>query len=193
MVLPMLSGFVRVGEHWGLAGEVAISPVDAISDPFAFATAGARLMGRHWSVDLGLLAGQELGAQERPRCWKNSGGATATMAEKCCCWFERRRTRMNDYIIFMHNDAELANADVNTDAWTRYFAMLRSSGRFSGGSSIGDGVCVTKTGQARPITTHLTGYIRVQAESLEDAKTLLDGNPVLEEGGTVEIRLLPRD
>ncbi len=100
---------------------------------------------------------------------------------------------MNDYIIFMHSDAVQANADVNTDAWNRYFAMLQGSGRFSGGSSIGDGACVTKSGQAKPITAHLTGYIRVQAKDLEDAKTLLAGNPVLEEGGTVEIRLLPRD
>ncbi len=37
------------------------------------------------------------------------------------------------------------------------------------------------------------GYITVQAESLEDAMTLLVGNPVFEAGGTVEIRDLPRE
>ncbi|RYZ43554.1 MAG: hypothetical protein EOO71_03075 [Myxococcaceae bacterium] len=66
MVLPMLGGFLRVGEHWGLAGEVAISPVRAMADAFAFATAGARLMGPRWSVDLGVLAGTQLQGQDTP-------------------------------------------------------------------------------------------------------------------------------
>jgi hypothetical protein len=95
---------------------------------------------------------------------------------------------MNDYIIFMHNDAQEDAA-----SWQPYLARLNDSGRFSGGSSIGQGVCVTRTGQTRPITSHLTGYILVRAESMEEALTLLDGNPVLEGGGTVEIRELPRD
>ncbi|MFP2908414.1 hypothetical protein ACLESD_25845 [Pyxidicoccus sp. 3LFB2] len=58
MVLPMLGGFIRMGKHWGLAGDVALSPIQGISEPFAFATAGGRLLGEHWSVDLGLLAGK---------------------------------------------------------------------------------------------------------------------------------------
>ncbi|NOK16343.1 hypothetical protein [Corallococcus carmarthensis] len=66
MVLPMVGGFLRVGEHWGFAGEVAISPVRAIADAFAFATAGARFMGQRWSVDLGVLAGTQLQGQDTP-------------------------------------------------------------------------------------------------------------------------------
>ena len=42
------------------------------------------------------------------------------------------------------------------------------------------------------MTAHLTGYIRVRAESLDQAKSLLAGNPLFEAGGTVEIRELPR-
>ena len=42
------------------------------------------------------------------------------------------------------------------------------------------------------MTTQLAGYIRVTADSLDQAKTLLAGNPVYEAGGTVEIRELPR-
>ena len=100
---------------------------------------------------------------------------------------------MNDYIFFMHDDAR-EGAEQNADvAWEQYFAMLRASGQFSGGSSIGSGICVTKAGPGKEITSHLSGYIRVQAESLEHAKKLLVGNPVLESGGTVEIRELPRD
>ncbi|RKH33133.1 hypothetical protein D7Y13_08780 [Corallococcus praedator] len=66
MVLPMLGGFVRLGEHWGLAGEVALSPVDGVSGAFGFATAGARFMGRHWSLDLGVLAEQKWKDADRP-------------------------------------------------------------------------------------------------------------------------------
>lgn len=100
---------------------------------------------------------------------------------------------MTDYIFFMHNDGQ-DKGEANDDAaWEEYFAMLRASGRFSGGSAIGSGVCVSTSGQSKNITLHLSGYIRVQAEDLEDAKKLLEGNPVLESGGTVEIRELPRD
>ncbi|NPC68383.1 hypothetical protein D7Y27_05390 [Corallococcus sp. AB004] len=66
MVMPMVGGFLRVSEHWGFAGEVAISPVPAMSDAFAFATAGARFMGPRWSVDLGILAGTQLKGQDTP-------------------------------------------------------------------------------------------------------------------------------
>ena len=100
---------------------------------------------------------------------------------------------MNDYIFFMHNDAPENAAQDTGAAWEKYFAMLRASGQFSGGSSIGSGVCIAKYGPAKKITSHLSGYIRVQAESLDHAKKLLEGNPVLESGGTVEIRELPRD
>jgi len=63
---------------------------------------------------------------------------------------------------------------------------------FEGGSAIGGGVCERKHGAAPPITAHLTGYIRVKAKDLAEARTLLAGNPVFETGGTVEIRELPR-
>ncbi|NPD21931.1 hypothetical protein HPP06_00765 [Corallococcus exiguus] len=66
MVLPMLGGFVRLGERWGLAGEVALSPVAGISGTFGFATAGARFMGRQWSLDLGLLAEQPWKDTDKP-------------------------------------------------------------------------------------------------------------------------------
>ena len=97
---------------------------------------------------------------------------------------------MNDYIFFMHNDAEAVG---NDHAWESYLEKLRSTGRFTGGSSIGRGVCVTRSRHPPGITSHLSGYLRVQAESLEAAKELLAGNPVFEAGGTIEIRELPRE
>jgi len=98
---------------------------------------------------------------------------------------------MNDYILFMHNDAPDRAAD-RADAWSAYFAKLRKAGAFQGGSAIGDGICASKSSSARPITQHLSGYIRIQAESLDRARELVIGNPVFESGGTVEIRELPK-
>jgi len=37
----------------------------------------------------------------------------------------------------------------------------------------------------------LSGFVRVRASSFEEAKEFLNGNPVFEAGGTVEIRELP--
>ena len=61
-----------------------------------------------------------------------------------------------------------------------------------GGSAIGEGVCVRKNGAPGAVTAHVTGFIRVKAANLHQAKSLLIGNPVFEAGGTVEIRELPR-
>jgi hypothetical protein len=47
-------------------------------------------------------------------------------------------------------------------------------------------------GAAASLTAHLTGYFRVVADSLDDAKSMLAGNPLYEAGGTVEICELSR-
>jgi hypothetical protein len=47
-----------------------------------------------------------------------------------------------------------------------------------------------KGGEAPDITKHLAGYIRIAAATLDEAKSLLTGNPHFEAGGTVEIREL---
>ncbi len=96
---------------------------------------------------------------------------------------------MNDYIFLMHNDA--LGSD-NGDAWAAYLAKLRQTGAFQGGSAIGDGACISKSGTTSNVTAKLSGYILVQAESLAHARELVNGNPVFEAGGTVEIRALPK-
>src|SRR5215468_555787 len=100
--------------------------------------------------------------------------------------FQLQRVReltMPDYILLMHDDA------VTDDrAWEPYLRRLRQSGLFQGGSAIGDGVCMRKNGKPVPITARLSGFIRVNAESLDQARSLVSGNPLFEAGGTVEIR-----
>src|SRR5262245_26213947 len=98
-----------------------------------------------------------------------------------------REVTMAEYIFLMHDDAVDSDED-----WEPYLQRLRQSGCFEGGSAIGEGVCVRKRGAAPAVTGHLTGYIRVTADSLDQARSLLAGNPHFEAGGTVEIRELPR-
>jgi hypothetical protein len=95
---------------------------------------------------------------------------------------------MPDYIFLMHDDG---NAD--DSAWAPYLQRLQQGGHFQGGSAIGHGVCLRKSGTPPPLTAHLAGFIRVNADNLDQAKSLLTGNPVFEAGGTVEIRELPPD
>jgi hypothetical protein len=97
---------------------------------------------------------------------------------------------MNEYLLLMHAGAPPEAGDP-THTWPAYFARLRAAHAFEGGSAIGGGVCVSKAGREAEFTGHLTGYIRVRAESLAAAEALVAGNPVYEAGGTVEIRELP--
>ena len=97
---------------------------------------------------------------------------------------------MNQYILFMHNDATDRAAANDDQKWGEYLSFLRHSGSFDGGSSIGTGECVNRDGKVVGLSTQLTGFVRVRAESLHDAKRFLAGNPVHEAGGTVEIREL---
>ena len=94
---------------------------------------------------------------------------------------------MPDYILLMHDDS-----DADDSAWAPYLQRLQQGGFFQGGSAIGGGVCLRKSGTPAPVTAHLAGFIRINADSLDQAKSLLTGNPVFEAGGTVEIRELPR-
>jgi hypothetical protein len=90
-------------------------------------------------------------------------------------------------MFLMHDDTV-----TDEEAWEPYLHRLQQGGFFQGGSAIGDGVCFRKSRAAASVTAHLVGYIRVTADSLDQAKSLLAGNPVYEADGTVEIRELPR-
>ena len=96
---------------------------------------------------------------------------------------------MNDYLVLLHDDAE---AEIPSALWPGYLGKLRDLGVFDGGSAIGAGVVVRTDGVAVGTTTHLGGYLRVRAESLTAVRALLEGNPVYESGGSVEIRVLPK-
>jgi len=96
---------------------------------------------------------------------------------------------MPDYLMLMHDDPPKAASDSD---WAAYIETLAKTGKLRGGSAIGGGVARRKSGTAPSITSHIGGFIRIEADSLAEAETLLAGNPVYENGGTVEIRELPK-
>lgn len=96
---------------------------------------------------------------------------------------------MADYILLMHGDG----GDEQAADWEAYLDGLANAGRLRGGSAISQGACYRMLGTPGRLSGHLTGFVRISAESLADAETCLAGNPVYEAGGTVEIRLLPED
>jgi hypothetical protein len=100
--------------------------------------------------------------------------------------------KMNDYILFMHDDAADAAIAADGNLWAQYMSTLRASGRFDGGSAIGTGIAFQKGAAGKAAATAISGFIRIRAENAGAAQEFLIGNPIYEAGGTVEIRELPR-
>ena len=96
---------------------------------------------------------------------------------------------MPDYLMLMHNDP-IRSASLRD--WEIYVEALVRTGKFRRGSAIDSGVCRRKSGASPPITARIGSYIRVEADSLAEVEALLPGNPVYENGGTVEIRELAK-
>ena len=97
---------------------------------------------------------------------------------------------MPDFLLLMHNDTAGPESGA---AWEAYLTSLRQAGAFVGGSSVGDGTTLRRSGTAAPVSAGLTGFIRLRAADLAAAKRLVEGNPAYEAGGTIEIRELPED
>ncbi|HZI11849.1 MAG TPA: hypothetical protein VE153_15805 [Myxococcus sp.] len=68
LLIPTVSGFMRLGEHWGLAAEaLTLLPLAGQLEPGGLVMGGPRFLGQHWSVDLGVIAAQEWDAFTRNR------------------------------------------------------------------------------------------------------------------------------
>ena len=85
---------------------------------------------------------------------------------------------MPEYVMLMRGSA--ASGD-----WDAYIEKLVNSGRFRGGSSLGNGIAVAK-GMVDS-ECEVTGYMRFSADSIEEVKQLITGNPLYEAGGLIEL------
>jgi len=93
----------------------------------------------------------------------------------------------------MHDNVTNVAASKDGDNWDKQLSALRASGQFDGGSSIGRGESIRIGQHPKAAQTHITGLVGVRAKDPEDARRFLEGNPVFEAGGTVEIRELIQD
>jgi hypothetical protein len=100
---------------------------------------------------------------------------------------------MKEFILLMYNDATNPTIAQNEHLWEAYLSALRRSEQFDGGSAIGTGIAVRKNHLDLPAEAEPNGFLRLRAESLADVRRFLEGNPIYEAGGTVEIRELPAD
>ena len=85
---------------------------------------------------------------------------------------------MSEYVVLMMGSQ--SNGD-----WDTYIEKLIASGKFRGGSSLGNGVAMTK---GKPDSdSAITGFMRFSAENIEEVRQLLAGNPSYEAGGRIEV------
>lgn len=85
---------------------------------------------------------------------------------------------MSDYVVLM------MGAQSNGE-WDTYIEKLIASGQFRGGSSLGNGVSMSK---GKPDSgSAITGFMRFSAENIEEVRQLLAGNPLYEAGGRIEV------
>ena len=69
--------------------------------------------------------------------------------------------------------------------WYTYIEGLIETGMFRGGSALSNGLCANKQGINRSCA--VTGFMRFEADNINQVRGLLAGNPVYESGGEVEL------
>lgn len=85
---------------------------------------------------------------------------------------------MPEYVMIMMGSA--SDGD-----WDTYVESLIESGKFRGGSSLGNGISVAKG--AKDGECQVTGFMRFSADNIEEIRHLLAGNPLYEAGGRIEV------
>ena len=69
--------------------------------------------------------------------------------------------------------------------WEQYIELLSQSGKFRGGSALGNGVCVNADDTTRECTA--SGFMKFEAASIDEVLALVAQNPVVKSGGEVEV------
>jgi hypothetical protein len=87
---------------------------------------------------------------------------------------------MTEYIMINHGVG-------SPEKWDIYFKMLSENNHMIGGSALECGISLKESAFSEAISTTITGYIVIQAESLEKAKEVMEKSPIHAAGGTVEL------
>ena len=96
-----------------------------------------------------------------------------------------------EYITFTHKNKDPGANGGTEEEWDRFFDLAKESGLFRGGSAIGRRTTIGGT-EVPDITEHIGGYMRFDAENIEDLLELLEAHPIIRGGGTIEICEMPK-
>jgi hypothetical protein len=88
---------------------------------------------------------------------------------------------MPEFMMIMKSDEHGGNAA----DWAQYIELLSNSGLFRGGSALGNGVCVSQNEQSDQCV--VSGFMRFEADAIDQVLALVPGNPVIKSGGEVEV------
>ncbi len=85
--------------------------------------------------------------------------------------------------------------------WQAYIETLTGSGKFRGGSALGNGIRARKAAPDEADDQAddnrdgciVAGFMRFEADSMAEVSALLPGNPAYEAGGEIEILELTED
>ncbi len=92
-----------------------------------------------------------------------------------------------EYITFMHGNSD---GKATPDEWNTFFELARDSGLFRGGSEIGERFTVGR--DAPVVMSTVAGYMRFDADDLDELLALLQNHPTILHGGTIEVCELPK-
>ena len=93
-----------------------------------------------------------------------------------------------EYILFIHNNVDEPTCE---SQWDAFFTLASESGVFVGGSEMG--ACVQLGEKPVPlITKHVDGFMRFEADDINEIYRLLKYHPVFLQGGTLELCEMPK-
>ncbi len=87
---------------------------------------------------------------------------------------------MNKYLLINHGKG-------TDEMWDVFFKMLGEGNHLIGGSALDHGIAAQAGAFSEALSKTITGYIVIQAESMERAKEIALACPVHQTGGTVEL------
>lgn len=92
-----------------------------------------------------------------------------------------------EYIALIHTNTD---SPPSPEEWNQFFLTAKSSGMFKGGSEIG----LRQVIGEKPVpdsTERIGGYMRFDSDDPAKLFALLEQNPVIQHGGTIELCELP--
>jgi hypothetical protein len=98
-------------------------------------------------------------------------------------WEESEWGNEMQYMTLLHRNVD---RPVTEQEWDTFLDLARDNGMFQGGSGLGDRWTIGDK-EAPPPSGHIGGYMRFEAESVDNLLGLLEKHPTIMLGGTIEI------